>query len=142
MIRDFIYNPNDLELQKVLKSFGIKIENKEHPFAILRLESLTADLFMFRLLVNKNIYYMYAEDYIPNLEYVKELFYKYLQTTKWNFIKPKNPSNSKNIYNYAVKSGYDLFFLLNLLKKFLMHCFLIMHQVVLNYLNNQSLLIS
>lgn len=107
MLRDFEYNLAS-ELIDVLGQFGLNVAAEKPKPALLKFEVITPDSFMWRLLINNSIYYMYAEDYIPSLDYVKQVFNAYLKSDKWGFI---NPNNSDGAADYAVKSGYDYVFL-------------------------------
>jgi hypothetical protein len=126
MLRDFAYDPNPTFLEETLARFGIKAK---HPIAILRFEVITPDSFMWRLLLDNAIYYLYAEDHISGLPYVKEVFNVYLQTNDWELVQIRRPSNwekaspvtatsaytkpddSKELMQYAAESGHDFVFL-------------------------------
>jgi hypothetical protein len=129
MLRDFEYNPKTSQIVDILQRFGFDLANEKFPFALLRFEVITADSFMWRLLVNDSIYYIYAEDYVPSLYHVKNIFNSYLESEKWEFVTPNNtitfesaspvkgntvylkPKKADEMMKYTVDSGHDFVFL-------------------------------
>ncbi len=108
MLRDFEYTPAS-ELVDVLGQFGLNSVGKKYNLALLKFEVITPDSFMWRLLINEGIYYLYAEDYISSLDHVKKVFNAYLESDQWEFIDPVD--TFVETIGHAVKSGYDHVFL-------------------------------
>ena len=112
-------------LDEVLKHFDVYYND----YDVLRFEVITPDSFMWRLLIDGTVYYLYAEDYIPSLEHVRQVFNSYLQTEHWEFVKASQPhewdqampvthatayaepADSGEIMKYAIESKYDFAFL-------------------------------
>lgn len=127
MLRDFEYSPSSGQLRDVLSRFGIKPAKAS--FALLKFEVLTPDSFMWRVFAGGCLYYLYAEDYIPDLDHVKKVFDGYLEGGKWDFVEPvetikfetaspvtattvyKEPEGAGEMMKYAVDSGFDFVFL-------------------------------
>lgn len=126
MLRDFEYQPNASQIREILVRFNLDLP--EH-IALVRFEVITPDSLMWRLLIGNNIYYLYAEDYVPSLTHVKTVFDQYIESHEWDFIEPRvtttftdagpvksattyqEPDDSDDIMQYAVDSGYDFVFL-------------------------------
>jgi hypothetical protein len=129
MLRNFIYNSNSSCIIDALERFGFKLSEKKFPITLLRFEVITPDSFMWRLLIAGSVYYMYAEDYVPGLDYIKNVFSSYLERNEWQFIEPikkisfesaspvvkatvyQEPDDSEEIMRYAIDSGNDFIFL-------------------------------
>ncbi|MEI7522660.1 MAG: hypothetical protein WCJ86_04305 [Candidatus Saccharibacteria bacterium] len=130
MIRDFKYNPKTTQIVEILQRFGFDVVNEKIPFALLRFEVLTPVSFMWRLLVDGAVYYLYAEDYVPGLDHIKSVFESYTESDKWELVSPsktilfesaspvkrasvyQKPKDAVNMMKYAVDSGYDFVFLI------------------------------
>jgi hypothetical protein len=126
MLRSFEYSPASKQILEVLRRFNIVVP--EH-IALVRFEVISPDSFMWRLLIDEAVYYLYAEDYVPGLKHVKTVFNQYLDDDKWSFIEPKTfiefeeatPVKGASTYKkaddademmqYAVESGHDFVFL-------------------------------
>lgn len=126
MLRDFKYRSSAATILDILRRFDIELP--EH-IALVRFEVITPDSFMWRLLIGNNVYYLYAEDYVPELDHVKSILNKYLENEKWELVKPKvitrfedstpvkdattykEPNDSGKMMQYAVNSGHDFVFL-------------------------------
>jgi hypothetical protein len=96
---------------------------------LLRFEVITPDSFMWRVLYDNHIYYLYAEDYVPGLKHVKAVFDTYIGGSKWNLVQCKipeefessspvtstktymEPEDSEEMMKYTFGSGYDFVFL-------------------------------
>jgi len=129
MLRDFEYHPKTSQIVDILQRFGFDLATEKFPFALLGFEVITPDSFMWRLLVNDSIYYIYAEDYVPGLSHIKNIFNSYLESDKWEFINPnktiafesaspvkgatvyQEPEESEEMMKYVVDSGHDFAFL-------------------------------
>ena len=130
MIRDFEYNPTTSQIIDVLQCFGFDLADRQFPLALLRFEVITPDSFMWRLLIGNDIYYLYAEDYVSGLDYIKNVFKAYLESDKWDLMTPRKtitfesaspvigaityqePEDSEEMMKYAVDSGHDFVFLI------------------------------
>lgn len=130
MIRDFEYSPKTSQIVDILQRFGLDLANENFPFALLRFEVITPDSFMWRLLINNDIYYLYAEDYVSGLDHIKSVFKSYLESDKWDFVTPdktiafgsaspvksaavyQEPEDTEEMMKYTVDSGHDFVFLI------------------------------
>lgn len=126
MLRSFVYQPS---LDVVLETLGRFDLTLPEYIAMVRFEVISPDSFMWRLLIGNDVYYLYAEDYIPGLDYVRLVFGQYIEDDEWSFVKPKTiiefddstsvrsaityqkPEDSDEMMQYAVNSGHDLVFL-------------------------------
>jgi hypothetical protein len=126
MLRDFEYLRHSVNIRELLGRFDIDLP--EH-IALVRFEVITPDSFMWRILIGKGVYYLYAEDYVPGIDHIKSVFNKYLENDKWELVKPKStikfedatpvkgattyqePDDSDDMMRYAIDSGYDFVFL-------------------------------
>jgi hypothetical protein len=118
MIRDFEYSPSTYQLAYILLCFGFDLTAEKIPFDLLRFEVITPDSFIWKLLINNNVYYLYAEDCVPGLNYIRSVFDSYIESNKWDFVSPirqatacKKYDDSDEMIKYAVDSGFDLVFL-------------------------------
>jgi hypothetical protein len=134
MLRDFQYNPSPLQIKKVLEQFSLDFESEKSPLSVLRFEVTSPDSFVWKLLMGNAVYYLYAEDYISSIDYVKDLFNDYLENDKWEFVTPRQaltfessspvenaeiyqkPERTDELMKYAVQSGYDFVFLVKTLE--------------------------
>lgn len=126
MLRSFAYSPDKKHILEILSRF--EIELPEH-IALVRFEVITPDSFMWRMLIGSNVYYLYAEDYVPGLKHIKVIFNRYLEKDDWSFVNPKTiiefenstPVKGASTYKkaedademmkYAIDSGHDFVFL-------------------------------
>lgn len=134
MLRDFQYNPEVSQLTDVLERFSLDYNSEKSSIDVLRFEVLSPDSFAWKLLLGNVIYYLYAEDYVPGLDYVKSIINEYTGSDKWNFVIPRQvvafestspvkgadvyekPEGADNLMRYAVDSGYDFVFLVKTLE--------------------------
>lgn len=129
MLRNFQYKSHQPEILNVLKRFGFDFKDEKYPVNLLRFEVITPDSFMWRISAKGAIYYIYAEDYVSSLEYIKDVFKKYLKSDEWELVKSPDmmffkdsspvhaaatytePDNSQDLMVYAIDSGNDFVFL-------------------------------
>lgn len=129
MLRDFQYDPTVSQLTDILEQFSLDYGPEKYSVDLLRFEVLSPDSFAWKLLIENVIYYLYAEDYIPGLDYVKNLINEYTGSDKWDFVRPrqvvafesaspvqsaktyKRPEQANSLMEYAVTSGHDFVFL-------------------------------
>jgi len=134
MLRNFQYDPQASHINEVLERFNLDYGSQESHLDILRFEVLSPDSFMWKILLGNAVCYLYAEDYVSDLGYIKDVFNEYLKTDKWDFVKPKqttafessSPVQGAEVYKkseraddlmqYAVDSGYDFVFLVKTLE--------------------------
>ncbi len=126
MLRDFLHKPSLSVVHETVNRFDVEIIDG---IDILRFEVISPDSFMWRLQIDDNIYYLYAEDYVPGLGYISSVFSRYIENNEWSFVKPRKaidfedatPVLSARVYEksddsddmmqYTVDSGYDFVFL-------------------------------
>ncbi len=130
MIADYVYSPDLGLIVDVLKQFDITIPTLNDHIAITRFEVITPDSFMWRIaLVNDAVYYLYAEDYVPGIDYIASVYDHYIVKHTWQMIPAKlptdfndtsavtsavvyqEPDESQKLMKYAAHSGYDYVFL-------------------------------
>lgn len=128
MLRDFVYRPDLSLIQEALSRFKLG-ESRRADVTLLKFEALTPDSFMWTIGLKEQRYYIYAEDYIPGLGHVKEVFDNYLQHTDWDLMPAKRaidfktsspvaaastynqPPDVKEMMKYTIDSGHDFVFL-------------------------------
>jgi len=128
MLRDFVYSPNAQIALDTLKQFDFTLPKEKGGVALTSFEVITPDSFIWRIYAG-DIYYLYAEDYVPGLGYISSVFERYLKSKEWEFVPIRNPRNFEqsspvrqaDVYNgpddaedmmeYAGESGYDFVFL-------------------------------
>ena len=127
MLREYNHTENWRLLDQALEMF---IELPPH-LSLVGYESLSPDSFLWKIFDGKTVYYLYAEDYVPNLEHVKKeiqafwpdkLELEFIPTKKSTALEDSSPFKSAIIYQppeseyefmkYAGQSGYDFVFLL------------------------------
>ena len=125
MLRDFISAPYTNYIYGILNQYKISPndlnDNTILQYQLVGFKILTPDSFIWELIIDDAVYYLYAEDYVENLSHVKSAIKSYDKTSiSLDFVEVYNPPISKNIQiknddkstKYIVKSGYDLVFLL------------------------------
>lgn len=126
MLRSFEHDPNKKYILEALSRFDIELPAR---ITLVSFEVITPDSFLWRILIGDSVYYLYAEDYVPGLAYVKSIFSQYLGNENWEFIKPrihikfedakpvkaaftyKKADDAGAMMRYAIDSGYDFVFL-------------------------------
>jgi hypothetical protein len=130
MLRDYVYTLNPSLIEQTLSRFNILIPKEEHKQALIEFQVLTPDSFIWRFLIDGVVYYLYAEDFVQDLEYVRNQINSYaVKNAELEFVKAKQqkqfddaePVKSSAVYEkpedydemklYAVDSGYDFVFL-------------------------------
>lgn len=131
MLRDFIYSPNSNQMCYILGQFDIPEPIKNiNIFTLLEFKVITPDSFLWRILIEDTVYYLYTEDFITSLDDIENKIYNNSKEKKYSeFIKAKKPIKFKNtspviasqkykkpkkvneIMKYAATSGYDFVFL-------------------------------
>lgn len=127
MLRNYEYTENWHLLDRALEDF---IDLPEH-LSLIGYSALSPDSFLWKIFDGESIYYLYAEDYVPSLEHVRERFLDFLpKKIDLEFMPVKrplvfedsSPNQSAKIYKppeneyefarYAAQSGFDFVFLL------------------------------
>lgn len=130
MLRDFPYTIDARPLRPVFDQFGIQAPVNLDDVALLKFEVISPDSFLWKILIGTNIYYLYAEDYVESLEYVKTTIQSLTSDdSSFEFIKVKKPKNfekagpvkAAHVYRppddvdefmkYAADAGMDFAFL-------------------------------
>lgn len=127
MLRDYHYTENWRLLDEALSQF-IELPSR---LSLVGYTALSPDSFLWKIFDGTTVYYLYAEDYVPSLERVRQqisLFWP--QEIQLEFIPVKtpiafedsSPSRAAQVYQppkdeyefskYAAQSGYDFVFLL------------------------------
>lgn len=127
MLRDYLYIEDWHLIETALEQF-IDLPSR---LSLVGFTSLSPDSFVWKIFDGKHIYYLYAEDYVQNLEHVKKQILSFWpEKINLEFIPVKtpipfedsSPNKSAAIYKppadeyefakYAARSGYDFVFLL------------------------------
>jgi hypothetical protein len=126
MLRNFEYRSHSVNIRELLDRFNIDLPEQ---IALVRFEVITPDSFMWRFVIGKRVYYLYAEDYVPGINHIKAIFNQYLENDKWELVMPKSklkfedatpaksaktykkPNDSNEIMQFAIDSGHDFVFL-------------------------------
>lgn len=130
MLRDFVHTLDSALVTQTLKRFDISIPDKKHAFTLIEFQVITPDSIIWRFLINRTVYYLYAEDYVEGLKDVQNKISSYaVKDAKLDFIKVKQPKtfddaeprktaviyeepeNSNEMMQFAVDSGHDFVFL-------------------------------
>ena len=129
MLREFKYDPSKSHLIDVLSRFNLDFDSEKSRIDVLKFETLSPDSFMWKLLIENVIYYLYAEDYISSLDYVKNQINDYSGRDDWDFVIPRQvtafesaspvqgavvyqkPERAHRFVGHAVDSGHDFVFL-------------------------------
>ena len=122
-LRD-LYAAGTPELQSCLKKFRV---GKAKLIDVKAYRMLTPDSFIWKLRMSDGIYYLYAEDYVPSMDHIREEIAGYTHDQKGHFIEAKNlreipavraaatyaesDDYALDMAKLAVGSGYDLVFL-------------------------------
>lgn len=127
MLRDYF---NLTALQSTLEQFdGIEFTSDSYG-AVKLAKSLSPDSFIWKLEINNERYYLYAEDYVPSIKHVYTEIEKVAGAGNGTLVEVKDkiefdrlaPVQAAEVYQkpdnyeaemqrYAAESGYDLVFL-------------------------------
>ena|SRR5687768_5565146 len=129
MLRDFSRQPRRELIDSILIQFDIPLPPKER-ITLIEFQILSPDSFRWRLLIDRAVYYLYAEDHIHSFEEVQDKVSSwFVAGTKLDFIKAKQqkefvdteplkntavykePEDYDRLKHFAVTSGYDFVFL-------------------------------
>ena len=127
MLRDYAGTENWRLLDKALEKF-IKLPDR---LSLVGFIELTPDSFLWKIFDGKTVYYLYAEDFVPSLEHVKQQILDFWPSKiELDFVPVKKPiafedstpnknasvyrppANEYEFSQYASQSGYDFVFLL------------------------------
>lgn len=133
MLRDYVYTENWRLLDRALEQF-IDLPDR---LTLVGFTELSPDSFLWKIYDGETVYYLYAEDYVPSLEHVREVIHDFWpHNIKLEFVPVKNPTAfedstpnlASDIYKppdeeyefarYAGQSGFDFVFLLRSNEKF------------------------
>lgn len=127
MLRDYEYTQNWRLIDTALEHF-IELPPR---LSLVGFTALSPDSFLWKIFDGENTYYLYAEDYVPGLDHVREqirdfwpgdISLDFLPVRKQIAFEDSSPNQSAKIYKppadeyefskYAAQSGYDFVFLL------------------------------
>lgn len=127
MLRDYIHTENWRLLDQALEMF-IELPPR---LSLVGEQVLSPDSFLWKIFDGETVYYLYAEDYVPSLEHVKEevqsfwpdkLELKFMPLKNAVALEDSTPFRSAQTYRppekeyefmkYAGQSGFDFIFLL------------------------------
>lgn len=125
MLRDWTYVSR--EMHDVLAQFeGVDSTDDAQ---VTSYKLVSPDAFLWRIRMGRRVYYLYAEDYIQSMNYVRAQLEELTHGTSGEFVKAKQPDGFEDhepvknvsVYNepddwpeiskYSVGSGYDSVFL-------------------------------
>src|SRR5690606_36484322 len=67
MIRDFMLVDGTSPLKQLLTRFKLNLPEQTGSVTLLEFKVLTPDSFLWRLLIGKTVYYLYAEDFVEGV---------------------------------------------------------------------------
>lgn len=127
MLRDYHYTENWRLLDEALVQF-IELPSR---LSLVGYTALSPDSFLWKIFDGTTTYYLYAEDYVPSLEYVRQQIYAFWpENIELEFLPVKvpiafedtTPNKAAEVYQppkdeyefskYAAQSGHDFVFLL------------------------------
>lgn len=127
MLREYEYTENWRLLDQALTMF-IELPSR---LSLVGYEALSPDSFLWKIYDGKQLYFLYAEDYVPSLEHVKkeirafwpdQIKLEFLPVKDSAALEDSGPYQSAVVYKapekeyefmkYAGQSGYDFVFLL------------------------------
>jgi len=131
MIRDFVHTLDTSSIKQTLTQFKLNLpEAATGGIALLEFKVLTPDSFVWRFLINRVVYYLYAEDFVEGLDDIRQKlnriskhplnleFIEAKEHRKFDDADPvraaaiyKKPKNEDDMMKFAVESGYDFVFL-------------------------------
>ncbi len=131
MIRDFVHTLDTSSIKQTLAQFKLDLpEVGTGHIALLEFKVLTPDSFMWKFLINRTIYYLYATDFVEGLDEIRHTlnriskapssleFIEARELKKFDEAAPvkaaalyKKPKNESEMMRFAVESGYDFVFL-------------------------------
>ena len=129
MIRDFVHTLDASSIKQTLTQFKLRLPETTAGIALLEFKVLTPDSFVWRFLINDNIYYLYAEDFVEGIEEVTNKLQRIYKGANLMPVEAKNrvgfenaspvrtaaiykrPKNKEETMKFAVESGYDFVFL-------------------------------
>ena len=132
MLRDYFSNLPTQEFTKIFVQFDTLIDVGNYEFEVIDSDELSPDSFFWKVRVNNELYYMYAEDYVPGLKYISDIINSQVGNDNWEFVKTREtktadsatPVQHASVYNmdedsdemmaYAAQSGFDFVFLVKL----------------------------
>ena len=115
---------------QILGKFNLELPTEKYKILLIEFQVLTPDSFIWRLLIDGNVYYLYAEDFVEGLADIEHKILNYaVKDAELDFIKArspepfnkatavthavvyKEPQRSAAMMRYAVSSGHDFVFL-------------------------------
>ena len=111
MLRDFFYKTDSL-IPIVNQFKGVELTDDTY-ITITMARRLSPDSFVWRLEINNERYYMYAEDYVQILTHVTDEIERVAGAKSGELLPVKEPSSGdeSGIGTHSTASGYDHVFL-------------------------------
>ena len=127
MLRDYQYTENWRLLDQAIEMF-IELPSR---LSLVGFTVLSPDSFIWKIFDGDTMYYLYAEDYVPNLDHVsaqvqdfwpEKMTLEFVPVKRQIAFEDSTPNMAANVYKppqreyefmqYAGQSGYDFVFLL------------------------------
>lgn len=127
MLRDYLYTENWRLIDAALECF-IELPPR---LSLVGFGDLTSGSFIWKIFDGETVYFLYAEDYVPSLDHVRERLAEFSDngasfeflpvkrpiafedsTPNQSTVVYKPPKNEYEFAKYASQSGYDFVFLL------------------------------
>lgn len=127
MLRDYKYTENWRLLDFAMEMF-ISLPQR---LSLVGFTELSPDSFLWKIFDGQTMYYLYAEDYVPSLDHVREQLsffaprgtvFEFVPVKKQIAFEDSSPNKSAHVYappadeyefsKYAAQSGHDFVFLL------------------------------
>jgi hypothetical protein len=130
MLRDYIYSLDPTLLEWSFGRFDIAIPKRKGGITLLEFRIISPDSFMWRFLIDRHVYYLYAEDFVAGLDDIEEkIVHATNKQMNLEFIRAKEakdfhesepymnsavyepPIDEEQMMKFAIDSGYDFVFL-------------------------------
>lgn len=130
MLRDYPFTLDPQVFKPVFEQFNLERPQKATVFALLEFKMITPNSFIWKFLIDKAIYYLYAEDYIQSFDDVATAIkshtkyqsnFDFITVKKLEDFEQTGPAQAAVVYEqpedyetmklYAAHSGSDFVFL-------------------------------
>lgn len=130
MLRDYIYTLDTTLLKESFPRFDLTMPKGRGSVVLVEFRILSPDSFIWRFLIGESVYYLYAEDFVAGLDYVKaKILHAADRKMRIEFVRtrePKDfyestpyvaastyqpPKDENEMMKFAIDSGYDFVFL-------------------------------
>jgi hypothetical protein len=130
MLREYAYTLNPTLITDALRKFKLDLPEAPGDLTLIEFKLLTPDSFIWKFIMSGTVYYLYAEDYVQDLDYVQHTIasraphssnLKFIEVKEKVAFEDSEPVQLVDVYErsdehdvmmkYAAGSGYDHVFL-------------------------------